>query len=190
MLKQRILTALVLIPLVVWAILGLPTQWLAILLAVIVLGGAWEWSQMAGLGSNITRIIFVVCNAIAMFLLWQYIQEKDLYIWVLALALIHQFVALVEWLSALVGIRPTDHALKLALFHTCFNLLGVVVMLPFVGRLVTMLERLWRETPATRHSHLDSHVKMAPDPTATVRLADRHPHNGEVFVEVLKVADL
>ena len=46
------------------------------------------------------------------------------------------------------GIAEDDHTLKLALFHTLFNLLGVVLMLPLVNRLVTWLEQLLQEDRA------------------------------------------
>ncbi len=59
---------------------------------------------------------------------------------VIAIAFINQFLWGVEWVSALVGIGATDYTLKLAVFHTLFNATGVLVMSPFVGRLVTFLE--------------------------------------------------
>ncbi len=39
-----------------------------------------------------------------------------------------------------VGIANDDYALKLAVFHTIFNTIGVLVMVPFIGKLVTFLE--------------------------------------------------
>ena len=48
----------------------------------------------------------------------------------------------VDYISAGVGIADTDYALKLAVFHTIFNLLGVVLMLPVIHRLVAYLERM------------------------------------------------
>lgn len=46
----------------------------------------------------------------------------------------------VDWISAYVGIANDDYALKLAVFHTIFNVIGVLVMVPFIGRLVIFLE--------------------------------------------------
>ncbi|MCK0138509.1 Na/Pi symporter [Aliiroseovarius sp. F47248L] len=47
----------------------------------------------------------------------------------------------VDYISAGVGIPDTDFALKLAVFHTIFNTLGVVLMLPLLNRLIEFLER-------------------------------------------------
>ncbi len=47
----------------------------------------------------------------------------------------------VDWVSAGVGIGDTDYALKLAVFHTIFNTIGVVLMLPMLRRLIRFLER-------------------------------------------------
>lgn len=47
----------------------------------------------------------------------------------------------VDLISAMVGIAATDFALKLAVFHTTFNVLGVVLMLPLLKRLIRFLER-------------------------------------------------
>jgi phosphate:Na+ symporter len=66
----------------------------------------------------------------------------------LAILLIGQFVYSVDWLSQELGIRDNDYTLKLALFHTLFNLLGVMVMLPLISPLVTFLERVVKEKKA------------------------------------------
>jgi phosphate:Na+ symporter len=47
----------------------------------------------------------------------------------------------VDLISNWVGIADTDYALKLAVFHTIFNVLGVVIMLPTLNRLIGLLER-------------------------------------------------
>jgi phosphate:Na+ symporter len=58
----------------------------------------------------------------------------------IAIVLIYQIVDLVDGISDRVGIASDDFTLKLAVFHTVFNLIGVVVMIPFVNPLVRFLE--------------------------------------------------
>lgn len=58
-----------------------------------------------------------------------------------ALVFISPLRAAVDGISSLARIAPDDFALKLAVFHTLFNMLGVALMLPLLGRLVGFLER-------------------------------------------------
>lgn len=46
MLKQRLITALLLIPIFVWLVLALPTAYLAVILGGVVLLAAWEWALL------------------------------------------------------------------------------------------------------------------------------------------------
>jgi phosphate:Na+ symporter len=62
-----------------------------------------------------------------------------------ALLSIKLLLAAVDILGAWLGIAPDNHTLKLALFHTLFNLLGVALMLPLVNTMVTRLEHLLKE---------------------------------------------
>lgn len=66
----------------------------------------------------------------------------------IAIIFIWQIIWLVDWISGGVGIAAENYTLKLAVFHTVFNLIGVIVMAPFVNRLVTFLERVI-PTPTT-----------------------------------------
>lgn len=58
-----------------------------------------------------------------------------------ALVFITPIRVAVDFISSGVGIPDHDFALKLAVFHTIFNTLGVVIMLPLLGRLIVYLER-------------------------------------------------
>jgi len=55
---------------------------------------------------------------------------------------IFQLMQLVEWLSVHLGIAPDNYTLQLAVFHTVFNLLGIIVMIPLLNSLVKFLVRL------------------------------------------------
>ncbi|MEZ5660323.1 MAG: Na/Pi symporter [Burkholderiaceae bacterium] len=57
-----------------------------------------------------------------------------------AVMLISPLRDLVDWLSEALRISAGDFALKLAVFHTVFNVLGVLLMLPLLGQLVRFLE--------------------------------------------------
>ncbi|MGD2119637.1 MAG: Na/Pi cotransporter family protein [Chromatiales bacterium] len=63
----------------------------------------------------------------------------------IAIVFIHQLITAVDWLSLQAGINEQDYTLKLAVFHSLFNLIGVLVMLPFTNVLVVFLERLIKE---------------------------------------------
>lgn len=64
--KQRILTALVLAPLAIAAVLWLPTAWLMLLLGAVLLLGLWEWTRLIGLRSTSLRALVLVLHALAM----------------------------------------------------------------------------------------------------------------------------
>ena len=59
MLKYRLLTALVIIPLVVLAIWKLPPLAFAIVMAVVVALAAWEWSRLIGFSDLLMRLAYV-----------------------------------------------------------------------------------------------------------------------------------
>ncbi len=79
-------------------------------------------------------------------------------------------LALLPWLvTAIAGLRqglglPPSPAAKLALFHTTFNLLGVVLMWPLSARLARELGRRFRsgEEDEARPQHLDDNVLAVP----------------------------
>lgn len=61
---------------------------------------------------------------------------------VVAILFITQLVRAVDGLGGWFGISDLDFTLKLALFHTLFNLLGVVLMLPLIRTMERLLVRL------------------------------------------------
>jgi phosphate:Na+ symporter len=65
---------------------------------------------------------------------------------IVILLLIVPLRALVGVVSDQLGIGAEDYALRLAVFHTMFNVLGVLLILPLNGRLLRFLER---RIPAT-----------------------------------------
>ena len=60
MLKQRIITVLILVPLVLGGIFYLPSESFSNVLAVVMLVAAWEWSNMIGLETVISRLTYLL----------------------------------------------------------------------------------------------------------------------------------
>jgi phosphatidate cytidylyltransferase len=71
-LKQRILTALLLLPLVMALIFALPAPWFPILLGGIFLGGSWEYQRLAGLSGRASAYMLMVIQIIILALLYRY----------------------------------------------------------------------------------------------------------------------
>ena len=52
MLKQRVLTALIMAPLALWGLFGLPVDYYILFVSAIVLVGSWEWAQLSGVSRS------------------------------------------------------------------------------------------------------------------------------------------
>ena len=70
MLRARILTAAVLAPLAIAAVLLLPPVPFAVLMGLVALAAAWEWAALAGLDSRRGRAGGVALTAASLVLLW------------------------------------------------------------------------------------------------------------------------
>ncbi|MCB2262330.1 MAG: phosphatidate cytidylyltransferase [Candidatus Thiosymbion ectosymbiont of Robbea hypermnestra] len=70
-LRQRVLTALLLVPPLVAAVLLLSTPYLALCLGLLLLPAAWEWATLTGLPARSGRLAYVALVALCLPLLWQ-----------------------------------------------------------------------------------------------------------------------
>lgn len=135
MLKQRLLTIAVLLPLFVWCVLAMPTPYFALCVALMVLIGAWEWARLVGMTGRGQRLAYVAVVAAAI----------GAATWLLALPLLRQgvlAVAVLWWVVAMTWIRrySLDSSAFLRLFrqagpphfppHWLFGMLGIVVLVP------------------------------------------------------------
>ncbi len=73
----------------------------------------------------------------------------NLFTALVTLSLMHPFMALVDKTAAILGILADDYALKLALFHTLFNCLGIVLLFPWISPLVLLLNTLLKPSKST-----------------------------------------
>ncbi|WP_028468102.1 phosphatidate cytidylyltransferase [Neptunomonas japonica] len=70
MLRQRIITASILAPLVLCGVFLLPVKGFAVFFAVVTLIGAWEWALLSGIKVTIKRIGFSVVVLMSILLGW------------------------------------------------------------------------------------------------------------------------
>lgn len=78
MLKYRVMTALVLLPLVIWAILQLGQQAFSLVLLVIMVLAAWEWSSLSAVRHQVARISFTITVAALLYLSQRYLAQAQL----------------------------------------------------------------------------------------------------------------
>ena len=101
MLKQRILSALVLVPLVILAVLKLGPVPFAVLVGVAVMLAAWEWSGLVPLKNTATRVSYLALTLALLALAWNFARLELMVNTVM-------WLALALWLFALFWItRPT-----------------------------------------------------------------------------------
>ena len=74
MLKQRVLTALLLLPLVMAAIFALPAKWFPALLIFVFMFGSGEYRRLAGFSDNAAGITLLLLQAILLLVLFRYRQ--------------------------------------------------------------------------------------------------------------------
>lgn len=98
MLKQRVLTALVLIPLTVWAIFGLHTQYLGAVFAILVLMGSWEWTRLVPLANPLSRVVYLASIAVFLIGAWILLTQRGTVVPLLGAALIWWIVATI-WVA-------------------------------------------------------------------------------------------
>ena len=84
---------------------------------------------------------------------------------IITLALLYFIIDFVEYLSSNLGISSDDMAMKLAVFHTFFNLIGLIIFSFFIPRLVIFLKKLFveeKDTYISKPKYLDMQVIAVP----------------------------
>lgn len=80
-----------------------------------------------------------------------------------ALIILHPLKDFVDILAPYFGILDDNYSMKLALFHTIFNLLGIILLYPFISRLVDFSQKIITEKTkkASKPKYLDvTNVKI------------------------------
>lgn len=106
---------------------------------------SYENALALAIGANVGTTITAVLGAIGANAAGKRLAAAHLvfnvFTGIAALVSIQVLLAAVDSLGAWLGIAADNHTLKLALFHSLFNLLGIALMLPLLNVMVNWLER-------------------------------------------------
>jgi phosphatidate cytidylyltransferase len=99
MLLQRIITALVLAIIISLAVFLLPVEYFSLLMALITLVAAWEWSNLIGIHDHVKRILFLIMLIMPMLFLhfWTQFLEVGAQFLELSQQAIYQNAKQADW---------------------------------------------------------------------------------------------
>jgi phosphatidate cytidylyltransferase len=128
MTRLRVLTSLVMAPVAIAAVLLLPTQWMIVLGAVVLLGALWEWLRLADVDDSLGRWILLAANLALMVAMVWASRTSDGFSWVLfELAVL---LGVAWWLVSLLWLRrytfASDHTTHARIFKLLAGTLAVV----------------------------------------------------------------
>jgi len=110
---------------------------------------SYENALALAIGANVGTTITAILGAMSSNIVGKRLAGAHLIFNVttglIAIVFMSQIMFSVDWVSNIVGISNDDYTLKLAVFHTIFNVIGVVVMVPFIGKLVVFLENTLKD---------------------------------------------
>lgn len=123
MLKHRIFTAVLLVIFLVWSIVALENQYFALMMALFVGQGAWEWSRLMRIDKFVGRVAYTLLVMAALFLTWKLVINS-------AAILVVLWLALIWWLGAFVLVVQYPRHAGL-LDNTVFSAAaGLLVLVP------------------------------------------------------------
>lgn len=122
MLKQRIITALILAPLVIAAVLLLPTAVLALLLAIVVAYGAREWAQLSGIERLGGQLLYSLLVLLLMLAVHLYMPPAWT-VWVIGFSVLW-------WVTALIRLGSFRGETEMPGFTLLHALEGLAVLVP------------------------------------------------------------
>ncbi|RNF81709.1 phosphatidate cytidylyltransferase [Montanilutibacter psychrotolerans] len=128
MTRTRLIAALVMAPLAIAAILLLPTPWMLVLAAVLLMAGLWEWFDLAEIEDTLGRTVLLVAHlALIVAIVWASRSNGD-YTW--ALFQLATVIGVIWWLLALAWLGryqfASDHDTYARMFKLCAAALSVI----------------------------------------------------------------
>ena len=121
MLKQRILTALILAPIMIGGIFYLPVPEFMIFIGVITALGAWEWANLSGITNKVGRVVYAAVVALILLGLQHFDLEQESEV---------LYGALVWWVLALILVATHPKLTPLWKSTPVRLLMGLVILVP------------------------------------------------------------
>ncbi len=107
--------------------------------------------------------------------------------WTIFTVFIYQVISLVDLIAS--GLNLTDPSMKIAIFHTIYNIVWVSILLPFYGKFVNFIENLLPETEViqkwfVRNLYLNWAAEELPN-TAIISLVKETRHMYSNSIDIL-----
>lgn len=107
--------------------------------------------------------------------------------WAIFTVFIYQVISLVDLIAS--GLNLTDPSMKIAIFHTIYNIVWVGILLPFYGKFVNFIENLLPETEViqkwfVRNLYLNWAAEELPN-TAIISLVKETRHMYSNSIDIL-----
>jgi phosphatidate cytidylyltransferase len=134
MLKQRLVTAFILIPVIVWGVLSLSSQTLAWMMGIFVVLGAWEWAGLCGWHTFLARSLYALGVGLMLLMVYWFLRQPSM-LHILLVACLWWLLALLLVLRYQQGhdLMPTSPLIK--------AMLGFLILLPAWIALVILHQR-------------------------------------------------
>jgi phosphate:Na+ symporter len=122
---------------------------LALILTALAVGQITYHNALAlAIGANVGTTITAVIGAVSANVSGRRLAGAhlifNLVTGVVALVFIYPLATAVNFIATHVGIAENNYTLKLATFHTIFNTLGVLIMIPFIKQLESFLQKVFK----------------------------------------------
>ncbi len=124
MLKQRIITASILAPLIIWAVLESPTPYLALVLGVLIVQGGWEWGGFMKLESLPLRGFYAAVVGGSLLAVWAWVD------WAANDWLVLPVLSLFWWLLALMWVWSFPRSVRRWSPRWAQTVIGLMVLVP------------------------------------------------------------
>lgn len=144
----------------------------------------------ANIGTTITAVIWSLTSNIN----WKRLALADVMFksitWIFFIIFIFQITWVVDVIANILWISAENYTLKLAIFHTLFNVTWAIILVPFLPKLIKFITKILPEKQKSKNIYKNKYLNEAvfdfPD-TAIISLVKetRHLYNNvcEVFLE-------